>query len=426
MNLEKNVPEIRFNGFSGEWAQRPFGDCFDNIPNNTLSRADLNYEYGIAKNVHYGDVLIKFGEILDASDTSIPFVTDENVVSKQKHAALKNGDIVIADAAEDSTVGKCTELFNIDEQVILSGLHTIAVRPNLPFASKYLGYYLNSSSYHDQLLPLMQGTKVLSISKTALKNTSVNFPSANGEQIQIGNYFQKLDSLINQHQQKHDKLSNIKKAMLEKMFPKQGETMPEIRFKGFGGEWEEKELEYIVEKAVDNRGKTPPTSSNGEHPLLEVASLGSFKPDYSAVLKYVDENTYNSWFRSHIQEGDILFSTVGNTGLVSLMDDFKGAAIAQNIVGFRSVNNNDSNFIYSMFQLEENLNKAKRIEMGAVQPSVKVSQLIKIKYMISLDSNEQKRIGSVFKLLDTLINQHQQQIIKLNNIKQACLSKMFV
>lgn len=233
------MPEIRFEGFSGEWAQRPFGDCFDNIPNNTLSRADLNYEHGIAKNVHYGDVLIKFGEILDASDTSIPFVTDENVVSKQKLAALKNGDIVIADAAEDSTVGKCTELFNIDEQVILSGLHTIAVRPNLPFASKYLGYYLNSSSYHDQLLPLMQGTKVLSISKTALKNTSVNFPSANGEQIQIGNYFQKLDSLINQHQQKHNKLSKIKKAMLEKMFPKKGETIPEIRFKGFSGAWDE-------------------------------------------------------------------------------------------------------------------------------------------------------------------------------------------
>ncbi|HCG6380549.1 TPA: restriction endonuclease subunit S [Vibrio parahaemolyticus] len=275
MSMEKNVPEIRFNGFSGEWAQRPFGDCFDNIPNNTLSRADLNYEHGIAKNVHYGDVLIKFGEILDASDTSIPFVTDENVVSKQKHAALKNGDIVIADAAEDSTVGKCTELFNIDEQVILSGLHTIAVRPNLPFASKYLGYYLNSSLYHDQLLPLMQGTKVLSISKTALKNTSVNFPSVNGEQIQIGNYFQKLDSLINQHKQKHEKLSNIKKAMLEKMFPKQGETIPEIRFKGFGEEWKESSIGEIC--GVTFGGGTPSTNDKdfwqGEIPWIQSSDL---------------------------------------------------------------------------------------------------------------------------------------------------------
>src|SRR5690606_20400493 len=136
----------------------------------------LNYEDGIAKNIHYGDVLIKFGEVLDASNEVLLFVTNEEVANKLKHAALRDGDIIIADAAEDSTVGKCTELFNIGEQLILSGLHTIAVRPILSFSSKYLGYYLNSSSYHRQLLPLMQGTKVLSISKTALKNTHLVFP----------------------------------------------------------------------------------------------------------------------------------------------------------------------------------------------------------------------------------------------------------
>lgn len=214
----KTIPEIRFKGFSGKWEEMPFGTCFVNVSNNTLSRADLNYEDGMAKNIHYGDVLIKFGEVLDATNELLPFITNNDVTNKLKHAALRDGDIIIADAAEDSMVGKCTELFNIGEQLVLSGLHTIAVRPTLNFASKYLGYYLNSSSYHDQLLSLMQGTKVLSISKTAIQNTNIVFPKSAEEQVEIGKYFQKLDALINQHQQQIAKLNNIKQACLSKMF----------------------------------------------------------------------------------------------------------------------------------------------------------------------------------------------------------------
>lgn len=214
----ETIPEIRFKGFSGEWEKKPFGACFVNVPNNTLSRADLNYKNGLAKNIHYGDVLVKFGEVLDVRNEVLPFITNDDVANKLKNAALRDGDIVIADAAEDSTVGKCTELFNIGEQMVLSGLHTIAVRPILSFASKYIGYHLNSSSYHDQLLSLMQGTKVLSISKTAIQNTNLAFPKSVKEQAAIGNYFQKLDSLINQHQQQITKLNNIKQACLSKMF----------------------------------------------------------------------------------------------------------------------------------------------------------------------------------------------------------------
>jgi type I restriction enzyme S subunit len=421
--MEKNVPEIRFNGFSGEWKQRPFGDCFDNIPNNTLSRADLNYEHGIAKNVHYGDVLIKFGEILDASDTSIPFVTDENVVSKQKHAALKNGDIVIADAAEDSTVGKCTELFNIDEQVILSGLHTIAVRPNLPFASKYLGYYLNSSSYHDQLLPLMQGTKVLSISKTALKNTSVNFPSANGEQIQIGNYFQKLDNLINHYQQKHDKLSNIKKAMLEKMFPKQGETIPEIRFKGFSGEWEEKELGTDVSDIVG--GGTPSTSIsefwNGDIDWYSPTEIGSNVYAEGSQKKITTLGLNSSSAKILPAGNTVLFTSRAGIGDMAILT--KPGTTNQGFQSFVVKEGFSPYFIYSAGkQIKE---YALKHASGSTFLEISGKQLGRMKMLVPCET-EQIAIGNYFQKLDALINQHQQQITKLNSIKQACLSKMFV
>jgi len=126
--------------------------------------------------------------------------------------------VIIADAAEDKIVGKSCEVVNIKDEIVFSGLHTIAVRPIQDFSSKYLGYYMNSSAYHNQLLPLLQGTKVLSISKSAIKNTEIFSPMDSLEQTKIGNYFQKLDKLIDLQQKELEKLKNIKKASLDKMF----------------------------------------------------------------------------------------------------------------------------------------------------------------------------------------------------------------
>ncbi|MCP5452973.1 MAG: restriction endonuclease subunit S [Spirochaetaceae bacterium] len=114
--------------------------------------------------------------------------------------------------------GKCSEITNVNGMTIVSGLHTIPCRPSKPFASGYLGYFMNSTAYHDQLMRLMQGTKVLSISKAALQDTNIYFPEKNEEQAKIATFFQRLDSLITLHQQELDKLKNIKKACLEKMF----------------------------------------------------------------------------------------------------------------------------------------------------------------------------------------------------------------
>ena len=212
------VPEIRFAGFTDDWEQWKFEKVFDYLQNNTLSRAELNNENGIAKDVHYGDVLIKFGEHLDTSKTVLPYITSQKVMNIFRASFLNNGDVIMADTAEDDTVGKCTELSGISQIPIISGLHTIPLRPKMAFATGYLGYYMNSSRYHNQLLPLMQGTKVLSISKSALQNTNILFPSKTAEQKLIGQYFIQLDNLIIFHHRKLEKLKQIKQAMLHKMF----------------------------------------------------------------------------------------------------------------------------------------------------------------------------------------------------------------
>ncbi len=196
----KSVPEIRFNGFTEDWEQRKLGDALCSLQNNTLSRAELTYEEGTIKNVHYGDILVKYGEVLDVKNEQIPNIIDTTAAEKYKASFLQNGDVIFADTAEDETVGKCSEIVGLTDEAALSGLHTIPYRPQLKFATGYLGYYLNSSIFHQQLIPLMQGVKVTSISKSAMQNTDIVYPKSFDEQEKIGAYFMHLDYLITLHQ----------------------------------------------------------------------------------------------------------------------------------------------------------------------------------------------------------------------------------
>ena len=212
-----SYPEIRFKGFTDPWEQRKFNEVFDFLQNNALSRAELTNN-GKVMNVHYGDILVKYGEILDITKDELTYLVDDSILKKYQTSVLRNGDIIIADAAEDETVGKCSEIVGLSGETVLSGLHTIPCRPTVKFAEGYLGYYMNSGAYHNQLLPLIQGTKISSISKSAIQDTEIDYPKLEEEQAQIGTYFKNLDHLITLHQRELEKLQNIKKSMLEKMF----------------------------------------------------------------------------------------------------------------------------------------------------------------------------------------------------------------
>lgn len=213
----ETVPKIRFKGFEGEWEKVKFEEAFGFLKNNSLSRAELS-DQGIVMNVHYGDVLIKYPDCLDVEKEEVTFVKDSSLANKLYGACpLQKGDVIFADAAEDNTVGKCTELVNCDGPIV-SGLHTIPVRPLRNYASRYLGYYLNSPSYHNQLLVHIQGSKISSISKRALAQTLAVAPKTVAEQRAIASYFTSLDKQITLLSQRLEKLKQIKSACLDKMF----------------------------------------------------------------------------------------------------------------------------------------------------------------------------------------------------------------
>ena len=208
-----------FEDYSNNWIAANFADVFKLLQNNTFSRAELTCEETEILNIHYGDVLIKYGDILDLSKVcDIPFIKNNIDLKRYSETSyLKNGDVVIADTAEDYTVGKTIEIFSASGKRILSGLHTIPCRSLISFEAKYLGYYLNSYSFRKQILPLIQGTKVSSISKSELQKVKVKYPEPK-EQKRIVSILSLIDEKIYIAEHQLTFLKICKDGLLQQMF----------------------------------------------------------------------------------------------------------------------------------------------------------------------------------------------------------------
>lgn len=202
----------RLPGFSGEWKRAKLGDATIFLSTNSFSREQLNSVKGNVLNIHYGDVLVKYSSVLDASKEDIPYINEQIEYSPKDY--VNNGDVIMADTAEDEMVGRCCEVTNIDNIKVVSGLHTILIHPIIKFAPKYLGYYLNSERYHKQIISIMQGIKVYSITKDALKNTIIDIPNIE-EQAAIANILSLCDNEILLAKQKLNSFQQQKKGLMQ-------------------------------------------------------------------------------------------------------------------------------------------------------------------------------------------------------------------
>ncbi|MBQ9239676.1 MAG: restriction endonuclease subunit S [Treponema sp.] len=199
-----------------DWEVKTLGEVFDFYPNNTYSRDCLNYSGGEYQNIHYGDILIKFPSVLNCQSVEIPYINEGIRVNFAKYG-VQNGDVIIADTAEDETCGKVTEIKNLGDKKIVSGLHTILCRPkNDEFSSGWLGYFMNYSLYHDQLLPLITGIKVSSISKTNILSTMIAIPTL-AEQSAIAAVLSDMDAEITALDAKLAKYRQLKTAMMQQL-----------------------------------------------------------------------------------------------------------------------------------------------------------------------------------------------------------------
>jgi len=401
MSVEKNVPEIRFKGFSEEWRT-----------SEIFELALFNPKEELPDRFKYVDLECVKGTSLIGYRVELR----ESAPSRAQRLAKKD-DVFFQTVRPYQ---KNNYLFNKVENDYVFSTGYAQLRPY--YDANFLLNLVQRDSFVKNVLDNCTGTSYPAINASILAGLEVSYPEAEDEQTQIGNTFQKLDSLINQHQQKHEKLSNIKKSMLEKMFPKRGKKTPEIRFKGFSGEWEEKELGELAEIV---RGASP-------RPIEDP--------------KWFDNQSSVGWLRIRDvteQDGRIhhLVQRISKLGqektrvlhekhlLLSI-----AASVGKPVVNYVETGVHDGFLIFKkpLFELEFMYQWLKSFELKWQQygqPGSQVnlnSDIVKSQFVAIPSNEEQQEIGIYFQKLDSLINQHHQQITKLNNIKQACLSKMFV
>ncbi len=396
------VPKIRIKGFGGEWLNYSLAqitDVYDGT-HQTPAYAKSGVMFLSAENIK---TLTSKKFISEAA-----FKKDFNVYPQKNDVLMTRiGDVGTANVVETD-----------DDKAYYVTLALLKHKQLSP-------YFLKNSIaspyvQRDIWLRTLHIAFPKKINMNEIKQVLINCPSDTLESDEIGNTFQKLDSLINQHQQKHDKLSSIKKAMLEKMFPKQGKTIPEIRFNGFRGEWEEKIVSQLGEVVT---GSTPSTQS-----LINYSNDGLPWITPTDISKNI---TFNSAKKLSevgcklariVPKNTILVTCIASIGKNTILGA-KGS-FNQQINGV--IPNEKDNFPYFLFAASilwsENL---KRSAASGTMQIVNKTEFSELKTLVP-KKDEQIKIGDYFKKLDELINQHQQQITKLNNIKQACLSKMFV
>lgn len=299
--------------------------------------------------------------------------------------------------------------------------HAVAVKANNSNETRFL-YYLfgimNLGQYSGQSAqPGLAVGNLIEIETLVPDKT---------EQSQIGEFFQNLDQSIALHEKKLAQTQNFKKAMLEKMFPKHGSKRPEIRLKGFSGDWDQHELGQHSEMFNGDRGVNYPSSDDMVKvgiPFINAGDLEDGRVNLQNANK-ITRYKYNQLNGAKIKFGDIVYCLRGTLGKNAFIDNFNEGTVASSLVVIRPKNILGA-YLFQVLNTDIEFRQRTLCDEGAAQPNLSAKNLAG--FMIPVPSiEEQKAIGCFFNKLDETLNLQQQQLQTLKNLKQAFLEKMFV
>lgn len=398
-----------------EWDAQSFSDTFRILNNNTYSRAELNYDSGQFRNIHYGDVLILFPEVLDCTREDVPYINDGVRISSSAQP-LQDGDVVMADTAEDETVGKVTEVTNTSDKPVMAGLHTIPFRVKSgEFVPKWLGYYMNSHLYHDQLLPYIHGTKVSSVSKGSLGDTVIIVPKTS-EQEKIVNALSDVDALI----------EDLKKLIRKKKDVRQG-TMQRVltgknRLQGFSSEWKDTTLGNICD-IKDGTHQTPHYVESG----IPFYSVETVTNDDFTHVKYISLEEHERLTSSYkIENGDVLMTRIGSIGKGKYVDWNPNASfyVSLTLLKFRG-NKPLANFIALLTGTEEFQKEAELHSLQfAIPMKINLGQISDIRVRIPAEDSEIKAIITMLNDMGSEIKRLEQKLNKYKLLKQGMMEEL--
>ena len=402
MQDNEKKPALRFKGFTDPWEQRKLGEIAFFSKGVGYSKNDLCEE---------GTPIILYGRLYTKYETCI-FDVDTFVKEKAGSVYSKGGEVIVpasGETAEDISIASV-----VVKPGILLGGDLNVVSPTAEYDSAFLALTISSGATHKYLSSLAQGKSVVHLHNADIQSVSAKFPTKR-EQEKIHLLFGKIDTLITLHQRKYEKLVNIKKSMLDKMFPQNGASVPEIRFKGFTDPWEQRKLgEVFEEYSEKNHAELPPlTIIQGGGTIRRDESERALQYDKSSLSNYKMVNKDD--FIVHLRSFEGGLEKASSQGIISpAYHTFHGEDV-------------DSRFYYAYFRSKNFINKDLKPHVYGIRDgrSIDIEGMKTIRIPWA-SYPEQKSIGDFLTHLDTLITLHQRKLEKLQNIKKSCLEKMFV
>ena len=407
-----NTPKIRFKGFTDDWEQRKLDTVAKFSKGSGYSKGDL---------IETGTPIILYGRLYTKYETSISDV-DTYVEAKEGSVYSKGGEVIVPASGE--TAEDIARAATVDKSGILLGGDLNVVMPNEDINSAFLAISISNGNSQRELAKKAQGKSVVHIHNEEIRNLIVPFP-IKAEQNRIVDYFSTLDHLITLHQRKCDETKQLKKFMLQKMFPKNGEKNPEIRFEGFTDDWEQRKLiDYLdVSNEKNKKGdykKTDVLSVSGEVGIVNQIEFQGRSFAGVSVENY-----------GIVNEGDVVYTKSplkANPYGIIKTNKGKAGIVSTLYAVYKPKENTDSDFVQIYFELDSRMNSYMHplVNKGA-KNDMKVSDENALKGTVTFPKiNEQKAISNFITELDHFITLHQRKCEKLKELKKYMLQNMFV
>ena len=417
------IPSIRFRGFDDAWEQRKLGDIVERVVRkNTNNESSLpltiSAQYGLVDQITY------FNNRVASRDVS-------------NYYLVLNGEFAYNKSTSDGFPFGAVKRLDLYEKGVLSTLYIVfSIKNQSEIDSDYLTVFFDTDRWHKGVSErAAEGARnhgLLNISADDFFDIDIFLPRHKEEQVAIGSYLRHLDHLITLRQRKFEKLTNVKKSMLEKMFPQNGSSYPEIRFKGFTDPWEQRKVLSCIQKITDFRGRTPKKLgmdwSESGYLALSALNVKDGYIDFSQDVHYGDRALYDKWMSGNeLHKGQVLFTTEAPMGNVAQVPDNRQYILSQRTIAF-DVREDiiTENFLATLLRSPAVFNTLTSLSSGGTAKGVSQKSLAGVEVRIPVDLREQALLATYFHNLDNLITLHQRELEKLQSIKKALLEKMFV
>ena len=405
--MSKKSPQLRFEGFTDDWEERKLGDVGNTFTGLT-GKTKEDFGHGSAKFVTYVNVFKNPIATLDQLDA---------IEIDEKQNQVQKGDIFFTTSSETPEEVGMSSVWTHDTENVYLNSFTFGYRPRVSFDLNYMASMLRSPSIRKKITFLAQGISRYNISKTKMLEIEIPTPTLS-EQEKIGSFFKQLDNTIALHQRKLDLLKEQKKGYLQKMFPKNGEKVPELRFAGFADDWEQRKLNEVSD-IYDGTHQTPKYQDNGVM-FLSVENIKTLTSN-----KFISREAFEDEFKIRPQRGDVLMTRIGDIGTANVVETDEDLAYYVSLALFKSEELNPyflQASIYAPFVQDQIWKRTLHI---AFPKKINKNEIGQVPINVPTLA-EQTKIGSFFKQLDNTITLHQRKLDLLKEQKKGFLQKMFV